>query len=95
MINSAGDAFNVMYPEAVPFLKFKRGDETFNILNPKGYYVNRMAQTLRGQDLYFEDSLTLMSVDELKDMLAAPNAGNRYSASQLGLISAEIDRKEQ
>jgi len=95
MINSAGDAFNVMYPEAVPFLKFKRGDETFNILNPKGYYVNRMAQTLRGQDLYFEDSLTSMSVDELKAMIAAPNAGNRYSASQLGLISAEIDRKEQ
>jgi hypothetical protein len=53
-----------------------------------------MAQTLRGQDLYFEDSLTSMSVDELKDMLAAPSAGNRYSASQLGLISAEIDRKE-
>lgn len=95
MVNASGDAFNVMYPEAVPFLKFKKGDETFNILNPKGYYTSRMAQTLRGQDLYFEDSLTSMSVAELKAMLAAPNAGNRYSASQLGLISSEIDRKEQ
>jgi hypothetical protein len=95
MVNSAGDAFKVMYPEAVPFLTFKRGDETFNIPNPKGYYAARMAQTLRGADLYFEDSLTAMSIDELKAMLAAPNAGNRYSASQLDLISAEIDRKEQ
>lgn len=94
MINSSGDAFNVMYPEAVPFLKFKRGEETFNILNPKGYYANRMSQTLRGQDLYFEDSLTSMSVDELKAMLAAPNAGNRYTPKQLDLISDEIDRKE-
>ena len=54
-----------------------------------------MQQTLRGQDLYFEDSLTSMSVDELKAMLAAPNAGTRYTERQLELISAEIDRKEQ
>lgn len=95
MINSAGDAFNVMYPDAVPYLTFKRGEETFKILNPKGYYTQRMQQTLRGQDLYFEDSLTSMSVDELKAMLAAPNAGTRYTERQLELISAEIDRKEQ
>ena len=95
MINSAGDAFNVMYPEAAPFLQFKRGEEVFQILNPRGYYANRMAQTLKGSDLYFEDSLKSMSVQELKDMLAAPNAGNRYSEAQLEMISAEIDRKEK
>ena len=95
MINAAGDAFNVMHPEAGPYLTFKRGEEIFNILNPKGYALFRRQQTQRGKDLYFEDSLTSMSVDELKGMLAAPNAGTRYTEKQLELISAEIDRKEQ
>ena len=94
MINDSGDAFEVIYPDAVPFLTFKDGDETYDILNPRGYTGQALAKLRQGKSLYFKSQLESMSIQDLKSMLASPNANTRYTETQLDQISAEIDRKE-
>lgn len=94
MINDSGDAFAFIYPDAVPFLTFKDGDTTYEVLNPRGYTGQALAKLRQGKSLYFKSQLDSLSVQDLKGMLSAPNAGTRYTQTQLDQISAEIDRKE-
>ena len=94
MINDSGDAFAFIYPDAVPFLSFTDGDQTYEVLNPRGYTGQALAKLRQGKSLYFKSQLDSMSIQDLKGMLAAPNAGTRYTQTQLDQISAEIVRKE-
>jgi len=94
MISESGDAFAFKHPDAVPFLSFTDGDQTYEVLNPRGYTGQALAKLRQGKSLYFKSQLDSMSIQDLKGMLAAPNAGTRYTQTQLDQISAEIVRKE-
>ena len=95
MINSAGDAFKVVYPNAEQYLKYTSEGTTYDILNPQGYANELLTKTELGQNLFFKDSLMTKTNQALRDMLANPNAGNLYTEQMLDMISAELAKPER
>ena len=89
MVRVSGDAFEAIYPEAVPFLSFVVNGETTNILNPRGYSSSEMAKILVGRGLYFDTTILNMGVDELRGMLGKPEG--TYTSNQLNKIAARLD----
>jgi hypothetical protein len=89
MVRVSGDAFEAIYPEAVPFLSFDNNNETTNILNPRGYSSSEMAKILVGRGLYFNTTILNMGVDELRGMLGKPEG--TYTPDQLNKIGARLD----
>ena len=92
MVRVSGDAFESIYPEAVPFLSFVVNGEKTNILNPRGYSSSEMAKILVGRGLYFDTTILNMGVDELKGMLAKPEG--TYTPDQLNKIGARLEELE-
>ena len=92
MVRVSGDAFEAIYPEAVPFLSFVANGETTNILNPRGYSSSEMAKILVGRGLYFNTTILNMGVDELRGMLGKPEG--TYTPDQLNKIGARLDELE-
>jgi hypothetical protein len=77
MINSSGDAFATLFPDAVPFLTRTVKDEdgkeqVVQILNPVGWYELQRARVRQGTAIDFENSLQGMTLDEVKSLLAFP-----------------------
>jgi hypothetical protein len=95
MINSAGDAFDVMYPGARKFMTFTDGDETYNILNPQGYANELLEKAQLGQTIYFKQSVETMDIDELTEMLANPNAETIYTIEMLKIIRDQIKKLKE
>ena len=92
MVRVSGDAFESIYPEAVPFLSFVVNGEKTNILNPRGYSSSEMAKILVGRGLYFDTTILNMGVDELRGMLGKPEG--TYTPDQLNKIGARLEELE-
>jgi len=98
MINSAQDAFGVVYPNAIQYLKYKSGDETYDILNPQGYANELLAKTALGQNLMFKDAVSSMTIEKIREMLAIPGIEKRLTKQMLTMLSDELnnpDRKSE
>jgi hypothetical protein len=95
MINSAGGAFEVVYPNGVQYLSYTSGEEKFEILNPQGYANELLAKTELGQNLFFKDGLMSKTTQALKDMLSKPNAGTLYTEQMLRMIGDELRKPER
>ena len=93
MINSAGDAFDVMYPTARQYLKYKDDDETIDILNSQGYANELLAKAKLGQTIYFKSTLSIMDLDELIKMAQNPNRETLYNPEMLEILADEISRR--
>lgn len=90
MINSAGDAFAVIYPTAQKYLTYTSGGETYEILDPQGYALELGRKTQLGATLQFKEMIESKTLEELKDMLANPNAVNLYSDEFIDIIEERI-----
>ena len=95
MINSSGDAFGVVYPNAAKYLKYTSGGQEYDILNPQGYANELISKAELGQNLFFKDTIAGKTTQQLKDMLANPNAGNLYTSQMLEMIKDEIQGRSE
>jgi hypothetical protein len=102
MINSAGDAFASLFPDAVPFLtrtvKDEGGeDKEVQILNPVGWYELQRARIRQGTAIDFENSLQGMTLDEVESLLAFSQTvlDAKYTPEQQGQIAKVIEQKEE
>ena len=100
MINSAGDAFATLFPDAVPFITRTVKDEdgkeqVVEILNPVGWYELQRARVRQGNAIDFENSLQGMTLDEVKSLLAFPLKvlNERYTPEKLDQIAKVIEQK--
>jgi hypothetical protein len=100
MINSAGDAFATLFPDAVPFITRTVKDEdgkeqVVEILNPVGWYELQRARVRQGTAIDFENSLQGMTLDEVKSLLAFPLKvlNERYTPEKLDQIAKVIEQK--
>jgi hypothetical protein len=100
MINSSGDAFATLFPDAVPFLTRTVKDEdgkeqVVQILNPVGWYELQRARVRQGTAIDFENSLQGMTLDEVKSLLAFPPKvlEERYTPEKLDQIAKVIEQK--
>ena len=93
MINTAQDAFGVVYPSAVQYLKYTSEGTEYNILDPQGYANELLSKTELGQTLFFKDGLTTKTTEALQNMLANPNAENLFTSDMLDMIDAELSRR--
>ena len=76
MIQASGmDAFKSIYPNAVPFLTYTSGEETYQILDPQGYANKQLQNITTGKDLFFKDTIEGLTTENLKNLLKKPNAG--------------------
>lgn len=91
MIRTAGDAFGVIFDNATPYLTYTSDDETYDILNPQGYANELLAKNQLGIDLYFKDTIKSKTTEQLRKMLAHPNAAGIYTSEQLSLIGEELE----
>ena len=95
MINSSGDAFGVVYPDASKYLKYTSDGQEYDILNPQGYANELISKAELGQNLFFKDTIAGKTTQQLKDMLANPNAGNLYTSQMLEMIKDEIQGRSE
>ena len=96
MIQASGmDAFKSIYPNAVPFLTYTSGEETYQILNPQGYANKQLQNIATGKDLFFKDTIKSLTTEDLKNLLKKPNAKDIYTVQQLEFIEEEIDSREK
>jgi hypothetical protein len=96
MIQASGmDAFKSIYPNAVPFLTYTSGEETYQILDPQGYANKQLQNITTGKDLFFKDTIAGLTTENLKNLLKKPNAGKIYTVQQLKFIEQEIDKREE
>ena len=95
MINSAQDAFGVVYPNALQYLKYTSDDVEYDILNPQGYANELLTKTELGQTLFFKDSLGTMLTPALRRMLANPNAENLFTEEMIDMIVEELAKPER
>ena len=95
MINSAQDAFGVVYPNALQYLKYTSDDVEYDILNPQGYANELLTKTELGQTLFFKDSLGTMLTPALRKMLANPNAANLFTNEMIDMIVEELAKPER
>ena len=95
MINAAGDAFSVIYPDGVKYLTYKSGGQEYPILNPQGYANEKLARTELGQNLFFKEAIAGKTTQALREMLANPNAENLYTEQMLDMIAAELAKPER
>ena len=102
MIKSAGDAFEAIHPDAVPFLtrtvKDENGEEkVVQILNPRGWYELQLARIRQGTAIDFENSLQGMPLDEVESLLAFSQdvLDAKYTPEQQGQIVKVIEQKEE
>jgi hypothetical protein len=95
MINSSGDAFGVVYPDASKYLKYTSDGQEYDILNPQGYANELISKAELGQNLFFKDTIAGKTTQQLKDMLANPNAGNLYTSQMLEIIKDEIQGRSE
>jgi hypothetical protein len=100
MINSAGDAFATLFPDAVPFITRTVKDEdgkeqVVEILNPVGWYELQRARVRQGNAIDFENSLQGMTLDEVKSLLAFPPKvlDERYTPEKQDQIAKVIEQK--
>jgi hypothetical protein len=91
MVNESGDAFEAIYPQAMPFLKIKVGETEHDIINPRGYSVFETAKVKQGRSLYFTATIQELNIDELKAMLARPDAQKIYTDAQIREIGKRLD----
>jgi hypothetical protein len=94
MINSAGDAFKVVYPNGQQYLTYTSDGETYDILNPQGYANELLAKTELGQNLFFKDTIRSKTTADLRTMLANPNAANLYTEQMIDMIAEELASRE-
>jgi len=94
MINSAGDAFKVVYPNGQQYLTYTSDGETYDILNPQGYANELLAKTELGQNLFFKDTIRSKTTTDLRNMLANPNAANLYTEQMIDMIAEELASRE-
>ena len=90
MINSSGDAFDVMYPTARQYLKYNDGDETIDILNSQGYANELLTKARLGQTIFFKSTISVMDTDELIQMARNPNRETLYTPEMLEILAEEI-----
>ena len=90
MINSSGDAFDVMYPGARKYLKYNDGETTYDILNSQGYANERLTKARLGQTIFFKSTISVMDTDELLEMAANPNREELYTPEMLEILAEEI-----
>jgi hypothetical protein len=102
MINSSGDAFASLFPDAVPFLtrtvKDEGGeDKVVQILNPVGWYELQRARIRQGTAIDFENSLQGMTLDDVESLLAFSQdvLDAKYTPEQQGQIAKVIEQKEE
>ena len=95
IINSAQDAFGVVYPNAIQYLKYKSGDETYDILNPQGYANELLAKTALGQNLMFKDAVSSMTIEKIREMLAIPGIEKRLTKQMLTMLSDELNNPDR
>ena len=95
MINSAQDAFGVVYPNALQYLKYTSDDVEYDILNPQGYANELLTKTELGRTLFFKDSLGTMLTPALRKMLANPNAVNLFTNDMIDMIVEELAKPER
>ena len=93
MINTAQDAFGVIYPTGIQYLTYTSDGEEYNILDPQGYANELLTKTELGQTLFFKDGLTTKTIEALQNMLANPNAENLFTSDMLDMIDAELSRR--
>ena len=80
--------------EAVPFLTYTSGGETYQILDPQGYANKQLQNIATGKDLFFKDTIKTFTTEDLKNLLKKPNAKDIYTVQQLKFIEEEIDSRE-
>ena len=90
MINSSGDAFDVMYPGARKYLKYNDGETTYDILNSQGYANELLTKARLGQTIFFKSTISVMDTDELLEMAANPNREELYTPEMLEILAEEI-----
>ena len=90
MINSSGDAFDVMYPGARKYLKYNDGETTYDILNSQGYANELLTKARLGQTIFFKSTISVMDIDELLEMAANPNREELYTPEMLEILAEEI-----
>jgi len=95
MINSSGDAFGVVYPDASKYLTYTSDGQEYQILNPQGYANELISKAELGQNLFFKDTIAGKTTQDLKKMLANPNAADLYTEQMLEMIAAELAKPER
>lgn len=93
MINSSGDAFDVMYPGARQYLKYNDGETTYDILNSQGYANELLTKARLGQTIFFKSTISVMDLDELLSIAANPNREKLYTPEMLEILADEIARR--
>jgi hypothetical protein len=91
MYKESGDAFKSIYPGAMPFLQSKVGDETFDIINPRGYANQQNAEARQGRSLYIDSVIESADLELLGAMLGKPDFIARYTPAQQRKIKARIE----
>jgi len=96
MINSSAGAFDVVYPNGVKYLSYISPDGTVyeDVLNAQGYANELLAKTELGQNLFFREALKSKRIEDLRRMLANPNASTLYTAQMVEMINEEIQSRE-
>ena len=94
MINSAGDAFKVVYPNGQQYLTYTSDGETYDILNPQGYANELLSKTELGQNLFFRDTIRSKTTADLIRMLQNPNAETLYTPQMVDMIEEELRSRE-
>ena len=94
MINSAGDAFKVVYPNGQQYLTYTSDGETYDILNPQGYANELLSKTELGQNLFFRDTIRSKTTADLIRMLQNPNAETLYTSQMIDMIEEELASRE-
>ena len=90
MINSSGDAFDVMYPGARQYLKYNDGETTYDILNSQGYANELLTKARLGRTINFKSTISVMDTDELIQMAQNPNRETLYTPEMLEILAEEI-----
>ena len=91
MYKESGDAFKSIYPGAMPFLQSKVGDETFDIINPRGYANQQNAEARQGRSVYIDSVIESADLELLGAMLGKPDFIARYTPAQQRKIKARIE----
>lgn len=93
MINSSGDAFDVMYPGARQYLKYNDGETTYDILNSQGYANELLTKARLGQTIFFKSTISVMDLEELLLIARNPNRDSLYTPEMLEILAEEIARR--
>jgi len=76
-------------------LTYTSDGQEYQILNPQGYANELISKAELGQNLFFKDTIAGKTTQDLKKMLANPNAADLYTEQMLEMIAAELAKPER